>query len=193
MKTAKEIRSSVSLRSIDGKPKVIGGYIAKWDEPSLILCENGRRFVEVIRKGAFTKTIAEDDIHCLWNHGYGSVLGRNTSGTLRLKEDDIGLYFENDPPDNSIGNDVWVMVKREDVTGCSFGGIPTKENWIPQGDSTYMHEVLEWKLLEVTITPIPAYPSTEVSARSLDKFIDSLKEAEKPIMREHAKRFFELF
>ncbi|MFK5282413.1 HK97 family phage prohead protease, partial [Lacticaseibacillus paracasei] len=58
------------------------GYAAMFDQVA---------YGEVIRRGAFTKTLAEgDDVRMLINHD-GVPLARTKSGTLTLEVDDKGL------------------------------------------------------------------------------------------------------
>src|SRR5690606_25927919 len=51
-------------------------------------------FREKIRPGAFAKTIQEADVRALIDHEPRLILGRNKAGTLRLREDEIGLAIE---------------------------------------------------------------------------------------------------
>src|SRR6267378_3957393 len=59
-------------------------------------------FKEVIQKGAFTRTLASDtDVVCLFNHDDNLLLGRKSSGTLTLEEDEVGLKFLCTLPDTT--------------------------------------------------------------------------------------------
>ncbi|WP_254068379.1 HK97 family phage prohead protease [Brevibacillus sp. 7WMA2] len=55
--------------------------------------------------GAFTRSLGENTIKALWNHRTDYVLGSTKNQTLRLSEDDIGLRFELDLPNNTWGKD----------------------------------------------------------------------------------------
>jgi hypothetical protein len=50
-------------------------------------------FRERIQRGAFAAAIRHGDIRGAFNHSADHVLGRTTSGTLRLEEDDKGLRY----------------------------------------------------------------------------------------------------
>ena len=63
------------------------------------LSEDLGGFKEKIRKGAFTKTIQENDVRALFNHNPDHILGRTSAGTLSLEEVDEGLAVSIDVPD----------------------------------------------------------------------------------------------
>src|SRR5437879_2428092 len=114
--------------------KTIGGYAAMFNS----LSGNLGGFVEVIRPGAFKRTLAEGaDIRCLFNHNEDLVLGRSTSGTLRLWEDEVGLQFECDLPNTTVANDLYESIQRKDIDQCSFGFCcdADGDNWIPTPDA----------------------------------------------------------
>src|SRR3954452_17343861 len=76
-------------------PGTISGYAALFDSLSVDL----GGFREQIMKGAFARALQQCDIRALRNHSPEALLGRRSSGTLRLEEDDKGLRFEVDLPD----------------------------------------------------------------------------------------------
>lgn len=143
----------------DNEIHTISGYAAVFNSPTII----GGWFEEVISPGAFSKTISENgDIRALFNHDWNNVLGRTKAGTLRLSEDDRGLKFEVDLPNTSIARDLVESLKRGDINQCSFGFIPTIEEW----DDTIepmKRTIKEVELYEISVVSIPAYEDTEVS------------------------------
>src|SRR5690625_3155533 len=102
---------AVEMRMEGGDSPRIVGYAAKFDRASGDL----GGFTEIIRRGAFAKTIQEADVRALWNHDSNYVLGRSKSGTLRLVEDDEGLRIEVDPPDTQWARDLVKSIERGDV------------------------------------------------------------------------------
>jgi len=90
-------------------------------------------FVEIIKPGAFTKTLDESDVRALLNHNSDQVLGRMSAGTLKLWEDDRGLRAEIHPPDTSAGRDAVALIKRGDLTGMSFGFRAVRDEKSPDG------------------------------------------------------------
>ena len=83
------------LRAItdDAGLRKITGYAAVFNS----LSEDLGWFREKIEPGAFRDSIVADDIRALWNHDSNFVLGRNTSGSLSLSEDDRGLKSKSTP------------------------------------------------------------------------------------------------
>src|SRR5262245_46107276 len=107
---------TVNLRAADDSPK-INGHAAVFG----VEADIAGLFWERIEPGAFTKAIGRDDVRALWNHNPDYVLGRNTSGTLRLSEDEKGLAVEIDPPDTQWARDLAISIRRGDVSQMSFG------------------------------------------------------------------------
>lgn len=153
------------------------GYAALFDVPSQTLRAEeddsrngsyGMSFVEVIRKGAFARAIAQSqDVRCLWNHEDESVLGRTASGTLTLREDDLGLWFSVALPDTSLGRDAAELIRRGDVNQCSFAFQCVTDRWSGGGASGYVRELLDVDLFDVGPVTYPAYTQTSVAVRSL--------------------------
>ncbi len=143
-----------------GDPIGFRGYFARFSE----LSEDLGGFVEKIQRGAFSKTIKEGDIRFLLNHDANIVLGRNTAGTLRLRERSAGLWFENDLPDTTQARDLMVNVKAGNITQGSFGFQTVRDKWKEDAEPI-VRTLQEVKLIDVSLVTFPAYPSTSVSAR----------------------------
>ena len=143
------------------------GYAARFNEPSEPL-----PFIERIAPGAFKRSLkSRNDIKLLWNHDSSMVLGSTRAGTLKLMEDERGLFVDAILPDTSFGRDARVSIQRGDVTGFSFGfTVPSGgDSWNNEGTERTLKSV---RLLEVsTGVAFPAYPSTNGTAqvRGLDK------------------------
>lgn len=170
-----EIRgANVELRGLDDPATGLRlqGYAAIFDVPSQTLRGEGdgpyeMTFEEVVRPGAFARAIASaQDVRCLWNHGAEDVLGRTASGTLSLVEDATGLRFECRLPDTSLGRDVAELVRRGDVSQCSFAFAVVADRWSGNGASGYVRELLDVDLFDVGPVTYPAYLQTSVQVRS---------------------------
>ena len=155
-------------------PGMLRALVAPFNSPSLpLLMPDGKRqFIEQIQPGAFTRTLANADIRALGDHDTGKVLGRNRSGTLRMLQTERGLEAEIDLPDTTAGRDTAVSVSRGDITGMSFGFYcpPGGDRW-DLSQPMALRTLLDIDIDEITVTPFPAYPDTEVALRSLHRAI----------------------
>ena len=147
----------------EGETPLIAGYAAVWNSLSVVLYGV---FREKNAPGAFTETLAQDDIRSLWNHNADLVLGRNRNGTLRLREDAYGLAIECDPPDTQAGKDAVVSIRRKDVDQMSFMFDALVDDWSEDQDGMIERTLYKNKLYEVSPVTFPAYPSTSVMVRS---------------------------
>jgi len=158
---APELRAVAAAAS---GPGMVAGYAAVFNSEADI----GGYWREVIAPGAFTATLRDDDVMAYSAHDSARILGRTSSGTLRLREDDMGLSVEIDLPDTSDGRDVAELVRRGDLKGMSFGFIVTKEQW----DETIeppVRTIQQVELIEVSAVGRPAYGDTSLGMRSLEK------------------------
>ncbi len=89
---------------------------------------------------------------------------------MRIKEDDIGLYFELDLPDTETGKNAYESITRGDVDGVSFGFNVRADKWeYLKDDDIYERTLLDIDLVEISPTPFPAYQTSEVSKRRLQE------------------------
>lgn len=151
----------VEARAKDGKT-TIAGYAAVFDQETDI----GGMFREKVARGAFADTLKSADVRAYYDHDMGRVLGRSSSGTLRLHEDDTGLAVEIDLPDTSDGRDVRTLIERGDISGMSFGFIVTGQEWDEKSEPP-LRTISNVDLIEVSVVSIPAYEGTSVALRSL--------------------------
>lgn len=167
----------------EGK-RILSGYATVFDRETVI----GNWFREVIRAGAFSKTITEFDQAALWNHDSGKPLARRSQGTLTLVEDEKGLRFTMEIGDQSWARDAFESIKRGDVQGMSFGFQIIKARWTMNQDETKpeeldLREVLEVKLYEISPVTFPQYEGTSVkadTARSIVEFYEDNGEIQRP-------------
>jgi len=127
------------------------------------IVERGRRFVEVIRPGAFARALAGGrDVIATFNHDLGRLLGRTASGTLTLTDGPDALRYEVDLPESAA--DVRELLARGDLRGSSFTAAPLAgggDRW--KGD---YRELLALELFEVGPVVTPAYASSAAELRS---------------------------
>lgn len=167
--TSAELRAE----SVGDKPMIVG-YAARfnaWDGD-----EN--MFLEMIQPGAFSQTIARDDIRCLFNHDSNYLLGRKSSGTLRMWEDAAGLWMEVDVnTDDPQAMAVFSKINRRDVTGQSFSFYNPKDIWDFTDESNPKRTLVEVDLVDIGPVTFPFYEvtSAEPAYRSLTRAREALK------------------
>jgi len=123
-----EIRSNGTLTA---KGKTLAGYAAVFNSEAVL-----GDFTEVIRQGAFAKSLATgSNIRALYHHDGNALLGTTQGGTLALREDSHGLAFTLALPETTHGKDLAILVDRGDIQGCSFGFrvAPGGDRWEQRG------------------------------------------------------------
>jgi HK97 family phage prohead protease len=146
----------VEVREHEGKV-TINGHAAVFDKYS----DDLGGFIERVRPTAFTKTIKESDVRALYNHDDNMVLGRSSTGTLRLSIDDSGLYYEIDPPNTTYARDLMAVMERGDVDRSSFAFINIQDDWSMSERDYPTRDLLEVKLIDVSPVTYPAYPDAD--------------------------------
>jgi HK97 family phage prohead protease len=142
---------------------VIVGHAPVWNRYS----QNLGGFVEQVAPGACSRAIVEDDIRGLKNHDPSLLLGRNKSGTMRLFEDNVGLRFEIDVPDTTVGRDLVVSAKRGDITGASFSFRVIDQEWGVTDSDFPLRTIKSMQLFDVGPVTFPAYLDSESGLRAL--------------------------
>lgn len=148
----------------------VAGYASVFGEETNI----GGMFTEVVERGAFTSALERgDDVVFLVNHE-GLPLARTRSGTLKLTQDDRGLFIESelDPTDPDVQSIVPKM-KRGDLDKMSFAFIPQVDQWDDSGDIP-KRTIKDVRLYDVSIVTTPAYDGTEIGLRSLQRHRDEV-------------------
>lgn len=168
--------AGLEIRKAPDGTSMLLGHAVLWEKKSLPIYGS---FREQVRKGAFTKSLQENNIRALWNHNSDFVLGSTKAKTLRVLEDAKGLYFEIDLPDTSIAKDASITVSRGDVDGMSFGFNTRKQEWDETDPKNIVRTLIDVDLREISPTPFPAYPQSKVGIRSVDDDFAEFEEARK--------------
>lgn len=184
----RNIATELRIEAGDDGVKKIVGYAAVFDKWSVDLMG----FREKISPGAFAKTIKKADIRALFNHDPNIVLGRTKAKTLKLKEDDTGLFEEIIPPDTQQARDLMVSIERGDVDDQSFAFRTIEDEWVYKKDGSAERTLIEVELRDISPVTYPAYPDTTVALRSLDEFkkeheIDNEIQAQQTLAEEELK------
>ena len=131
----------------------IRGYAAVYNSDS----EWMGGFYEQIETGAFDDVL-DNDVRAYFNHDENLLLGRVSSGTLRISTDKRGLFYEVDLPNTTYANDLVELMKRGDVNQSSFAFLIERDRWEQRGGTTYRIIEKVSRLLDVSPVSQPAYP-----------------------------------
>ena len=161
------------VRALEDGAPLITGYAVVFDSLSEVMVDaRGRRFRERIAPVTFDRVLASaPDVRALWNHNADYPLARTRNNTLRIAKDVRGLRIEVQPADTSWGVDAVKSIRRGDVSGMSFafavngqaGDVWEK----PGADGIALRTIVDADLYEVSPVTFPAYPATQVTARSV--------------------------
>ena len=141
------------MESAEYEGETIRGYAAVYNSDS----EWMGGFYEQIAKGAFDD-VMDNDTRAYFNHDENLLLGRVSSGTLRLSSDERGLYYEVDLPNTSYAKDLVELMKRGDVNQSSFAFLIESDRWEERDGKTYRIIEKVSRLLDVSPVAQPAYP-----------------------------------
>jgi hypothetical protein len=154
------------IKQDDNGRTVIRGYAAVFESESQDL----GGFHEIVERGAFDEVMRSNpDVFGKYNHE--RVIGRTTSGTMRLTVDDRGLRYEIDPP--RAAADVVELIERGDVRGSSFAfrSSPKDETWTRDASGRMIRRIKKFSFLgDAGPVDTPAYLATEtyVSKRAIE-------------------------
>lgn len=176
------------LRSVDEEnKKKISGYAAVFNR----LSDDLGGFREKIIPGAFSKALSENqDVIANLEHDNRMIIGRSTSGTLRMAQDEHGLKIETDLPDTVIGRDAYTLVQRGDLNAMSFKfSIDDGDDIWEMSDNMPIRTLMRIpRLYDVSIVSTPAYPDTSAAARSLEVWANSKQIVYQPNL--YSKKLF---
>lgn len=159
---------TLEKREAEGESRKISGYAAVFEQKTKI----GTWYEEQIARGAFDEC---DFSRCVlnFNHDDNNLLGRVSSGTLKLEIDEKGLRFECELPDTTTANDILTLIRRGDIEGCSFAFVVRESSWewLSDEDPAQLDQRTIMKISEVfdvSVVTHPAYEQTSVDARSAE-------------------------
>ena len=169
-------------RKVSGMPIVFGKRSVLMSDPDFGAC------YETIERDAISPDLLKGDIVACINHDPNQILARSTGGegSLHLEIGDEGVRMEFDAPDTCYGNVAYEGCSRGDFQGMSFGFVSDpKKDWSytkeqdEDGKPVYVRHVNRIRgLFDVSIVTYPAYPDTDVEARSLKAEFGEVKNEE---------------
>ncbi len=165
---APELRSyptKFEVRSLPGGSKVeLSGYASTVEQPYTMYDMFGE-YSEVVRTGAFGKTLLEGaDVSFLTNHG-GLTMARTKTGTLALTEDSTGLLCVSTM--NSARGDVrdlLTAIEDGNVDEMSFAFRVMRQQWSPDYDERALLE-LNLDRGDVSAVNYGANPNTSIGVQ----------------------------
>lgn len=173
-----EIRATNSTPVVSQDSRTVEGYAVVFNSQSEDL-----GFYETINPTAITEEVLKrSDVFCLFNHDQDKVLARSKYGTgsLQLQLDEQGLKYTFTAPNTDLGDELLEYLRRGDIDSSSFAfTVSTDEGsevWTTGTDGKQYREILKIDELH-DVSPVwnPAYTSTSVSQRTLDK-LNQLRE-----------------
>lgn len=152
------------MENVEHEGRKIRGYAAVYGSDS----EWMGGFYEQIEAGAFDDVL-DNDVRAYFNHDENLILGRVSSGTLRISTDKKGLYYEVDLPKTTYADDLIELMKRGDINQSSFAFLIDRDRWEERDGKTYRIIEKVSRLLDVSPVSQPAYPdaTSELMERDL--------------------------
>lgn len=162
--------------------RTIEGYAILFNTPSAPLWEDEDEVArEQISPEAITRDLLDGcDIKMTMNHNFDQLLARSKQGqgTLQYEIDERGVKFSFEAPHTADGDKAIELVRRRDIDGCSFMFTCSYydkncvERKVTKNAETGKAEIMYTiraitGIYDFTLTPMPAYPDTEVDVRSL--------------------------
>lgn len=152
-----------------GDGRTLEGLAAVFDTPSRIAARDGD-FDEVIRRGAFLRSLERRTPVLQFEHGRDPRVGAVPIGTIEdIGEDSQGLRVKARLFDNPVVEPVRQAIEGQAIRGMSFrfmvpdGG----DTWQQRRGDVDLREVHQADTAECGPVVFPAYDTTTVSVRSL--------------------------
>lgn len=147
------------LIDADEKNGIVKGYGSFFD--------NMDSDQDIIRKGAYTKTIKENGerVKYLYQHDMMQPIGK----MVELYEDSKGLVFVAEIPKTRLGSDVIELMKAGVITENSVGILPVQKE-MKQG----YREIREVKLFEISAVTLAANDQAKILDVKGEKNLDQL-------------------
>lgn len=166
-----EVRVQETRMTSEGD-MLVSGYVNMTNQLSYELGHIDK-FVEKIAPGAFTRAINKasnngNDIDFLAEHDDTLVLASTKNNTLKLSEDDTGLFMEARIINTSSGRDYYEMIQSGIITNMSFGFYAVDDDWKSVRSDLYERTINELELFEVSAVRRPAYAASTISNRGLN-------------------------
>jgi HK97 family phage major capsid protein/HK97 family phage prohead protease len=166
----------------------VSGYVNKTNQLSDVLGTT-KRFVEKIAKGAFSRAIkTAKDIDFLAEHDASKILASTRNNSLKLYEDEQGLWMEAEIVPTSWGKDYFELINSGVLQHMSFGFRTMSDSWRALANGLYERTIDELELFEVSAVKTPAYSQSTISARGI-KVVEEVKIPTNLLIKEERKNY----
>lgn len=171
----------------NGRVRISGYVNAVGRDSRPIPIPTGGEFVEMIEPGTFREALTRaKDVRILLNHDERRKLGCTSDGSLRLREDNIGLYADFETSDAEVVSEA----RSGGLRGWSFGMYVNRDEMEQRGKKPPRRHVQSIDLYEVSVIDrrmTPAYAGTSVECRSEKNVIAERRAIEDPADAEGGK------
>lgn len=177
----------------EAESRTITGYAILFNTESAPLWQDeDSEAREVIAPEAITKELLDNcDIKFTMYHNRQIILARSNkgAGTLTYSVDDKGVAFEFEAPKTAHGDEALELVRRGDLTGCSFmfstryydDACVERTAKVVNGVTMITYRVKAiTSVYDFTLAADPAYPDTSVEARELAAELRKVEEPQEP-------------
>lgn len=150
---------AVKLELRNKDTRTIGGLAIPYNQPTVLW----PGFSEVFLPGSVT--VHDQGCFLFWFHEPDQLLASTKTERLRLVFQDDGVHYEADLPDTTLGNDLLALIALGEVSGVSPGFVCDEQNIVysSEGDT---RQIVKARVGEISLTHIPAYPTTSVELRN---------------------------
>lgn len=184
------VPAELHVREAEGEApsRIIAGYAILFNTPSDPLwADEESEAREVIAPEAITREFLDgQDIKMTMFHDRQLILARskNGAGTLSYSIDEKGVSFEFEAPKTVDGDKALELVRRGDISGCSFAfttryyddACVERTAKVVNGTTMIVYRIKAITgIYDFTLAADPAYPDTSVEAR---EFATALKQGE---------------
>ena len=163
MKKAIKERRLTELRTLDNENMIVEGYAVVFDNTTDLGWSK-----EVIDRNAFNGCDMSD-VSMKYNHEDNVlIMARTRNNSLQLIIDDKGLKIRAELIDTQNNKDIYKMIQAGLLDKMSFAFSVSNED-IDYETNTRRILSID-KLFDVSVVDVPAYDTTEIYARSKEKY-----------------------
>ena len=184
-----EYRTGLLQSDDEAQGQIVEGYAAVFDQPAVIYESeySGWKYIEKIDRNAFTNAKMNNVVFKYNHQDDALILARTSNNTLNLSVDNTGLKITADIIDTNMGQDIYKLIKRKDLTKMSFAFTVKDDTVESDSDNKiYTRTINSFnEIFDVAVVDFPAYEGTSIEARDQEYF----KQLEKQIRdKERRKR-----